>query len=84
MAHKGQHIVGTQVWGRVVAGLVLLGQGREWHQNALHTGAQGASSPQSLVAGTLRRGPEKGSCVLDLAQFQLVRPKGDRSRLSAV
>lgn len=40
-------------------------------------GAQGASSPQSLVAGMLRRGPDKGSCILDPAQFQLVRPKGE-------
>lgn len=61
VAPKGSsHNRYAQVWGRMAAGLVLLGQGKE-----------GGRTP--------RHDPEKESCVLDLAQFQLVCPKGDRS-----
>lgn len=56
--------------GRAAAGLVLLCLGKEGGtRDALHRDAQRPSSPQPLVAGTLRHSPEK-ACVLHLAQFQ--------------
>lgn len=69
VAHTGQHsrFMGMRTtMGRVAAGLVLLGLGKEGGtRNALHRDAQRPSSPQPLVAGTLRHGPRR-----HLAQFQ--------------